>query len=106
MDLLGRYESALESRSLDALKRIWPALGGAQESAIRAEFQNASRIAVDILNPQITARGDTATVSFVRRYRLDTVDGQPLRTDTPTTMTVHRSGANWVIDQIRFEPSR
>jgi len=105
-DLLNQYKAALESRSLEGLKRIWPGLSSGQESAIRYEFQNARRIDVDILSPQINPRGNTATVTFVRRYQLDTVDGQQLRTETRTTMTVHRNGANWVIDQIRFEPGR
>jgi serine/threonine protein kinase len=105
-ELLDRYKAALESRNLDALKRLWPGVSSAQESAIRYEFQNASRISVDIASPQITARGTTGTVTFVRRYRIDTVDGQRLSTDTRTTMTVHRAGSSWVIDQIRFEPVR
>jgi eukaryotic-like serine/threonine-protein kinase len=103
-EILDRYESALESKNLEALKRLWPGLGGTQESAIRYEFQNASRIEVDIVNPQITTNGTSATVTFTRRYQLQTVDGQRLRTDTRTTMSLHRSGTSWTIDQIRFDP--
>lgn len=105
-DLLGRYEAALESRSLDALKRVWPGLGGAQQTAISNEFQHASRIDVDIRDPRISVAGADGTVTFVRRYELQTVEGQRLRNDTRTTMTLRRTGSGWVIDDIRFEPAR
>jgi len=105
-DLLEKYKAALESRSLDSLKRLWPGLGGAQESAIRGEFQNASRIEVEIINPQTTIRGNNATVTFLRRYQLQTVDRQRLRTETRTTMRLQRSGNVWLIEQMTFEPVR
>ena len=105
-DLLGRYEAALEGQSLDALKRLWPGIDPGQENAIRYEFQNARRIEVDIVGPQIQVSGGTATVTFVRRYRIETVDRQRLATETRTTMDLRRSGTNWTIDRIRFEPVR
>jgi serine/threonine-protein kinase len=104
--LLDRYAAALESRSLDALKRIWPGLSGAQESAMRYEFQNARLIEVEVVSPQISVREDSATVTFTRRYRNVTADGQDLRRDSSATMTVRRAGNAWVIEQLRFAPAR
>jgi serine/threonine-protein kinase len=103
IDVLNRYKAALENRNLEALKRLWPGLGGAQESAIRYEFQNATRIDVDIMSPQIAINGTNATVTFTRGYQLHTKDGQRLRTETRTTMSLQRSGNAWVIEHIRFE---
>jgi serine/threonine-protein kinase len=105
-DLLKRYEQALEARSLDALKRIWPGLEGAQEDAVRREFQHARRIAVDLDDPAITVSGNSGTVNFVRRYNLTTVDGQRLDSSSRTTMAVRRSGSDWVIESVRFQPIR
>ncbi|HSC26912.1 MAG TPA: protein kinase [Vicinamibacterales bacterium] len=105
-DLLGRYRAALESRNLENLKRLWPTLGGAQQTAIANEFQYARRIDVEIENPRITVADGTATATFDRRYELVTVEGQRLRTNTRTTMTLRRAGSQWVIDDIRFEPLR
>ena len=102
-ELIDRYKAALENRNLEALKRLWPGLGGAQEAAIRSEFQIATSIDVDIVSPQITVSGTTATVTFIRRYRLQTADRQNPRDERRTTMNLHRSGAAWVIDQIRYE---
>jgi hypothetical protein len=103
-DLLARYESALESRSLDALRRLWPGLAGAQQTAISNEFRHASRIDVEIRDPRISVSGATGTVTFTRRYEMQTVEGQRLRTDTRTTMMVRRDGNVWLIEDVRFEP--
>jgi serine/threonine protein kinase/tetratricopeptide (TPR) repeat protein len=103
-DVLERYKAALENRNLDGLKRIWPGLGGAQESAIRSDFQNANRISVDIQSPQINVSGTNAMVVFVRRYQVQMNDGQRVQSQSRTTMNLHRSGTTWVIDQMRFEP--
>jgi eukaryotic-like serine/threonine-protein kinase len=105
-DLLDRYKAALEARSLDALKRLWPSLGGQQQAAIQNEFSHASRIDVDIVDPRIVVSGSSATVAFIRRYELVTVDGQRLNNDTRTTMTLHRSNGAWVIEAIRFDAPR
>lgn len=102
-EVLDRYRAALEGRSIEALKRLWPNLGGAQESAIRLDFRNASRIDVEILDPQITVSGANATATFIRRYQVQTQDRQRLETDTRTTMSLRWSGTVWSIDGMRFE---
>jgi serine/threonine protein kinase/tetratricopeptide (TPR) repeat protein len=104
--LLAQYEAALEDRSLSALKRLWPGLGGTQESAIRNEFQHASRIEVEIVSPRIDVAGDTAIVTFTRRYALLTTDGQRLNSQSVTTMNLRRATAGWMIDRVRFDPMR
>jgi tetratricopeptide (TPR) repeat protein len=102
-DVLGRYESAVESRSLDAMKRIWPGLNA---DAMRREFEHASRISVEIVDPRITVSGDTATVTFVRRYDVVTVEREPLHSESHATMDLRRSGNSWVIERIRFVQTR
>jgi hypothetical protein len=105
-DVLAQYEAAFESRSLPALKRLWPGLSGSQESAIRDEFQHGRRLRIDITAPRIEVSGSAATAVFVRRYELLTIDGQLLNRDSVTTMTFRRTAAGWVIEQVRFEPLR
>ncbi|MBA3886280.1 MAG: protein kinase [Acidobacteria bacterium] len=106
VELLAHYEAALESRSLSALKRLWPGLGGTQEAAIRSEFDHASRIDVGITATKIEVEGGTATATFIRQYDLVTNDGQRLNSRSVTTMRCRRTDARWVIDQVRFEPIR
>jgi hypothetical protein len=105
-EVLSRYEQALESRSIEALKRLWPSLGGAQQTTIRTGFEHARRIEVDIVDPHITVSGASATATFLRHYEVLTDDRQLQRADTPTTVTLRRTDGGWVIEQIRFGPAR
>ena len=104
-DVLAKYKAANESRSIDALKRIWPGLTGAQEQRLRDEFRHATSISVGILDPRISAANDTATVTFVRRYEV-VIDGQPHRSQSDATMSLRRSGSGWTIEGIQFVVSR
>jgi hypothetical protein len=98
--VIAQYLSGLESRNLAALKRVWPSLGGEQERAIRAEFENARTVQALLTDPQITINEDITTVTGVRRYGLETQDGQRLFTMTRTTITLRRDGGSWVIERI------
>jgi hypothetical protein len=103
-DLLQRYRAALEARSLDQLKHIWPSLGGAAEAAVQQEFQHTSRITVDISDVQASATGSTGRISFIRGYNLVTTDGQRLQRNSRAVMDVRRSGDLWLIESIQFTP--
>ena len=105
-ELLSQYQAALEARSLDALKRLWPTLSGAPQEAIRNEFGHASQIRVDIVDPHISITGANGVVTFLRRYELLTIEGRRLSTQTRTTMEIRRAGNAWLIERIRFEPLR
>jgi hypothetical protein len=105
-DVLGRYKTALESRNLEALRRLWPGLTASAQEALRIEFQRASRISVDIVDPRITSTSDTATVTFIRRYEVLTVEGQRLQSESHATMDLRRNGASWIIERIRFDLRR
>ena len=104
--VLQQYSAALEARSLPALKQIWPGLGGAQERAIKTEFDNARRISVTLESPRIDVSGDTATVVATRHYSLATVDGHELRSDARSTFQLRAAEGGWVIESVRFEAAR
>jgi hypothetical protein len=103
---LDQYANALEARSLPALKRVWPGLGGAQERAIREEFQNARSISVTLESPRIQVSGDTATAVATRHYALSTLDGHELRSDARSVFQLRASDAAWLIESVRFEAAR
>ena len=105
-DLVRRYAQALEARNIDALKRIWPSLSGAQEDALRREFSHARQIDVQVGNVEVNASGNAASAVFLRRYELVTVDGQRLLTNSRTIVSARRSGEAWIIEQVRFEAVR
>ena len=102
-DLLTRYKAALEARDLGALKQIWPGLGGRQEAAIKAEFDNARAIGVTLnaITPSIAS--NTATVTCRRDYVVTTADRKTLKTATRMTMTLDRKNGTWLIENIRHE---
>jgi hypothetical protein len=104
--VLQRYIGALEHRDIAALKSVWPSLGGSQQAAIEAEFANAREIDVEFVDPKIDVAGQTMTVSGRRRYSLRTRDGQQLRSDTITTLTLRQAGTDWVIESVRHQAAR
>ncbi len=104
--VITRYVAALEARDLNALRQVWPGLGGAQEAAIKSDFENARSIDASFANPTITVSGATATATGLRRYALRTRDGHRLQGDTMTTITLRQAGGQWVIDSMRHQPAR
>jgi serine/threonine-protein kinase len=102
-DVLTRYVAAVESRNLEALRRVWPNLN---VTAMRDEFRNAASIQMEVVDPRISISGDTATITFVRRYDVVTVERQSLHSESHATMDLRRAGASWLIERIRFVPIR
>src|SRR4030095_3086658 len=100
--VLERYTNALEQRDLVALKAGWPSLGGAQQRAIESDFNNARSISVQFVNPKIDVSGSTATITGVRRYGMQTRDGQRLRNEANTTLVLRQAGNGWHIESVRF----
>ena len=104
--VIERYVAALEARDVTALRAVWPGLGGAQEAAIRADFDIARSIEVRFDRPDVSVAGATATATGVRRYVVRTRDGHTLQSETHTTVLLRKTGAQWVIDSIRHQPVR
>ena len=89
----------------EALKKIWPGLGGVEESRLRDEFHRASSISVGIADQRISATNDSGTVTFVRHYEV-VIDGRTLPRESNVTMSVRRNGTTWIIERLTFEPRR
>ena len=100
---LAQYTAALEARDVGAMKRVWPSLSGDLEKGIRDDFENARQIDVEIGDERIDVAGDTATVTCLRSYRIQTRDGHRLATENRTIITLHKSGRSWIIQSMRFE---
>ena len=100
---LAQYTAALEARDLGAMKRVWPSLSGDLEKGIRDDFENARDIDVEIANERIEMGEDSATVTCLRRYRMQTRDGHRLATENRTIITLHKTGRSWIIQSMRFE---
>jgi eukaryotic-like serine/threonine-protein kinase len=105
-DLITRYEQALEARSVEGLRRLWPSMPSSQEDAIRQNFTHARRIDVEISDIDISVSGQTAIATFLRRYQVFTDDNQRLLTNSRTTLNARRTGGDWVIERVRFEAAK
>lgn len=103
---LRRYTAALEQRDIGALKAVWPGLSRPQQEAIESEFGNARSISVELASPRIDVNGAMATVTAVRHYSLRTRDGQQLRNDTATTLTLRHVATGWLIESVSHRPLR
>jgi eukaryotic-like serine/threonine-protein kinase len=103
---LRRYTSALEQRDVTALKAVWPGLSRSQQDAVEADFANARSISVELASPRIDVSGATATVNAVRHYSLRTRDGQQLRSDTATILTLRQGANGWLIESVSHRPLR
>ena len=88
------------------MKRIWPALSGRQEDALRDEFEHARAIDVGLDAVQIRSTNAGATVTCRRNYAVTTGDGQTLKTTTTMVMTLARHDGAWSIENIRHEAVR
>jgi serine/threonine protein kinase len=104
--VLTKYQLALESRDIDSLKRIWPALSGRQEEAIKAEFDRSRAIAVRLDGVNVKVTGSVAAVTCRRDYAVTTGDGQTLKTATDMLMTLSRRNGAWTIDAVRHQVVR
>lgn len=105
-DVIARYKGALEARSIEELKKLWPTMTAAQQRAIRSDFENARSIRLEVVNPQVEIGADTARVTALRRYELLTTDGRRLQTDTRMTIVLRRIGGVWLIDDIQHQAAR
>jgi hypothetical protein len=104
--VLARYRTALESRDIGSLKRIWPALAGRQEDALRNEFEHARSIAVGFEGVDVRPTNSGATVTCRRSYTVTKEEGQTLKTTTTMIMTLVRRDGPWSIETIRHEAAR
>jgi hypothetical protein len=101
-----RYASALRSRDLTALKHVWPALSGRQETAIRSEFENARAIGVSLEDVDVKVADGSATVTCRRDYTVTTTQGRTLATSGRIIVSLSRHNGAWLIDGIRYEQAR
>lgn len=74
--------------------------------AIEADFGNARSIDVNLAEPQIDVSGSTATATVLRHYSLRTRDGQQLRSETITTVTLRQHSGGWLIESVRHRAAR
>ena len=100
----GRYKAALEARNLDALKRVWPGLSGAQD-AIRDEFRHARqhrRRYHRCRRSPCQAPQERSASSGATKWSRSRDNGSRA-SSRERRWTFVAMGPDWVIERIRFE---
>ena len=99
-DMLTRYTAAFNGKNLDALVQIWPSMTPAQLQAVRAELEHARLMKVELVEPRITLKDDTAIVVARRRTLVVRDDGKTFTSATVSTFNLRRITDAWVIEKI------
>jgi caspase domain-containing protein len=100
---LSRYEEAYASMDIRELKKVWPSLSRAQEKAIRAGFQGARAVKVELMNRRATTvDGKDAKVLCDQRMTYTLVGKrQPSRVD-PVEISLGKSpDQGWLVTDIK-----
>jgi hypothetical protein len=96
-EVLAQFSAGYQRLDAAAVRRLWP---GAP-ATLQQSFADARSYQLTFENTQISVRGDTATVTTVRRIRAQPKAGRPQEMAAPTTFTLRRAGGGWVIESVR-----
>jgi ketosteroid isomerase-like protein len=96
-EVLAQFSNGYQRLDAAAVRRLWP---GAP-ATLRESFADMRSYQLTFENMQISVRGDTATVTTVRRIKAQPQAGRLQETNAPTTFTLRRAGGGWVIDSVR-----
>ena len=98
---MGRYEAALATEDLVALKQVWPNLDSSQEKKIKESFRFTRSWKVEHNDVSVDFQGDVATVSCLRTDNMVTTDGQSVSNKAQVTLALSNHSGAWLIDEIR-----
>jgi ketosteroid isomerase-like protein len=97
--VLLQYQRAYQRLDAKAVAALVPSLAG---SGLDASFGQLRSYGMEIVDPQISVAGDTATVKCVRRVSPQPkVGSRPSPREVPTVITLKRNGASWVIASVQ-----
>jgi uncharacterized caspase-like protein len=99
---LNLYESAYDSMDTDLLKKIWPSLSREQIRELRAGFDGAKAVMVELRSPAITLAGDTATVTADQWMKWTRAGHQqPPQANSVQIQLKKDAGGSWLVDGVR-----
>jgi len=96
--LLRDYEAAYKQRNAEAVVRLMPS---AKIADLTKSFSDARAYGMEIQDPQISVKGDTATVTCVRRVTIEPRVGKgPAPRLIPTVFRLKQSEGIWKIESV------
>ncbi len=97
-----RYQQAFENRDADALRQIWPTMGGQYKKYKDAfGFARSIKLQMEILEVKIGADGASATVRTVVSQDYTPKEGKTKSSKDQTIFHMVKSSGNWLIAQIQ-----
>ena len=96
--LLRDYQAAYERRDAEAVVKLMPS---AKIADLTKSFSDVRAYGMEIQNPQISVRGDTATVTCVRRVTIEPrVGSRPAPRSIQTVFRLKHSEGVWKIESV------
>ena len=100
-DALSRYQESYASMDTDLLKKVWPSLSKSQIKELRAGFDGAKAVMVELRNPAITVSGDNATVLSDQWMKWTRAGHQQPPQVNPVEIRLKKDGdRGWLIDAV------
>jgi hypothetical protein len=99
---LNHYESAYDSMDTDLLKKIWPSLSKGQIKELRAGFDGAKAVMVELRSPAIAIAGDSATVTADQWMKWTRAGHQqPPQANSVQIQLKKDTGGSWLVAEVR-----
>jgi len=97
-ELLEEYRKALEQKNLDRLAELYVTFPDNRRDVLRAYFDTAIDLQVEIADIAVTPHGSEVAVSYTRRdHFTDKATGKDVRLEVRLTRLVVREGGRWKI---------
>jgi serine/threonine-protein kinase len=99
--IVNAYARAIGTRSVDQLKRVYPAMTPAQQSAWESFFQSVRSMNADLQIDTFSAAADTAVAQVSGAYVFVTRAGRSERQPASFTASFARDGERWRLQRVR-----
>ncbi len=93
-----RLAAAHTALDINAVKAVWPSLGGSRLQAIENSFQGARSIVMSLDGCNITVNGERATASCKMRQAYRPKRGTRQSIERDVTIRLRKTGSSWVVE--------
>ncbi|PYS48651.1 MAG: hypothetical protein DMG13_25090, partial [Acidobacteria bacterium] len=97
---LDRYKAGYEREDINAIRAVFPNLGGMEETATRNNFGIARSIEMQLSVTGIQISGETATAAAQQRLNIRTTDNKTLNAQTSIVFNLRKRNGSWFIESI------
>jgi hypothetical protein len=100
-DALSRYQESYASMDTDLLRKVWPSLSRSQIKELRAGFDGAKAVMVELRNSKVTVSGNNATVLSDQWMKWTRASHQQPPQVNPVEIRLNKGpDGDWMIDAV------